>query len=387
MKIAVIGGKLQGVEATYLAHKAGWEVILIDKKRNVPAAGIADVSYQFDAVTQADELAAIINSVDMVLPALEAQDVLRSLEKIAGNVKCPLAFDRGSYTISSSKRASDQLFAKHSVLAPAYWPQCELPVIAKPSDLSGSHGVRKIHDIKKLTDLINTKDSGNWVVQEYLEGPSYSIEVMGYRGIPLTLQVTDLEVDESYDCKRVSAPTVLEQGLEEQFRHIAVKIAGIINLNGIMDVEVINHNGILKVLEIDARLPSQTPTVVYKSSRINMLEALRDVYVHNRLPVLPDKSWYQHKAVIYEHIRVSPDGIETLGEHIMAEAGPLSYHNDFFGADEVLTNYMSGCNTWVATLIITGPSRNEAWEKRCDVLDNILKYFRLPVYLDTVPYS
>ena len=26
MRIAVIGGKLQGVEATFLAHKAGWEV-------------------------------------------------------------------------------------------------------------------------------------------------------------------------------------------------------------------------------------------------------------------------------------------------------------------------------------------------------------------------
>ena len=31
MKAVVIGGKLQGVEAAYLAKKAGWEVVLIDK--------------------------------------------------------------------------------------------------------------------------------------------------------------------------------------------------------------------------------------------------------------------------------------------------------------------------------------------------------------------
>jgi heterodisulfide reductase subunit A-like polyferredoxin len=37
MLVAVVGGNLQGVEATYLARKAGWEVILIDKNSNAPA--------------------------------------------------------------------------------------------------------------------------------------------------------------------------------------------------------------------------------------------------------------------------------------------------------------------------------------------------------------
>jgi pyrrolysine biosynthesis protein PylC len=29
---AVVGGNLQGTEAVYLSKKAGWEVLLIDKK-------------------------------------------------------------------------------------------------------------------------------------------------------------------------------------------------------------------------------------------------------------------------------------------------------------------------------------------------------------------
>ena len=32
MLAAVVGGNLQGTEAVYLSKKAGWEVLLIDKK-------------------------------------------------------------------------------------------------------------------------------------------------------------------------------------------------------------------------------------------------------------------------------------------------------------------------------------------------------------------
>ena len=38
MKIAIIGGKLQGTEAVYLAKKAGFEIILIDRDAQVPPA-------------------------------------------------------------------------------------------------------------------------------------------------------------------------------------------------------------------------------------------------------------------------------------------------------------------------------------------------------------
>ncbi|HHY29297.1 MAG TPA: 3-methylornithine--L-lysine ligase PylC, partial [Syntrophaceticus sp.] len=52
-------------------------------------------------------------------------------------------------------------------------------------------------------------------------------------------------------------------------------------------------------------------------------------------------------------------------------AGCLNYNQDFFGADEALTDYVSGSTSWVATLIITGDDRSQAWEKRCRVIENI----------------
>ena len=48
MRVAVVGGKLQGVEVVYLAKKAGWQTLLIDKNPDVPATGLCDQFLQFE---------------------------------------------------------------------------------------------------------------------------------------------------------------------------------------------------------------------------------------------------------------------------------------------------------------------------------------------------
>jgi pyrrolysine biosynthesis protein PylC len=232
-----------------------------------------------------------------------------------------------------------------------------------------------------------------------VEGPSYSLEVVGVPGHYTALQVTDLEMDAGYDCKRVLAPTQLSSQQVAQFKKIAITIAEAIRLHGLMDVEVILHNGQLKVLEIDARLPSQTPTVVYKSTGCNILQLLAEYSLNNKkfcggpggsFSKAPPGGRRHHlltgvKGVVYEHIKVSSETIEICGEHIMGRAGRLHLHNDFFGADEAITNYAPNRTDWVATLIITGADRNEALEKRNRIIEGIKAYFQLAKYLDPYP--
>jgi len=89
-----------------------------------------------------------------------------------------------------------------------------------------------------------------------------------------------------------------------------------------------------------------------------MLNLLDDVYNRGYIgTVIP---WRGKKAVTYEHLLVTPEKLEISGEHMMADAGPLRYREDFFGADEVITNYEPGKNFWVATVINTGISRGSA---------------------------
>ncbi len=382
MRVVIVGGKLQGVEATYLAHKAGWEVVLVDRNSTVPASGLCDVFYQLDVTSEVVNLPRAIKTADLIIPALEDAEGLKCLKERAAREDIPLAYDAAAYAVSSSKKKSDFLFAKLGIPAPKPWPKCDLPVVVKPSNSSGSRGIRRINKLEELTALV-TSEPSNWVIQEFLEGPSYSLEVVGVRGDFVSLQPTEIVVDSQYDCKRVLAPAGLSSTINKEFKAIAIAIADALNLSGIMDVEVIFHNGTLKVLEIDARLPSQTPTVVNKSIGINMLELLYDVFVTGVIPTIVDV--HCERGVVYEHIKVSPGILEVWGEHIMANAHPLKLYEHFFGADEALTDFESGCSPWVATLIITGDSRAEAWNKRCQVIKNIRDYFGLTVYNDPVP--
>ena len=77
MRVAIIGGGLQGVEAVYLAQKAGWDVTLIDRRPGTPARGLCDEFVQCD-VTASGSTIAFWRMLDLVLPALEDSDASKA---------------------------------------------------------------------------------------------------------------------------------------------------------------------------------------------------------------------------------------------------------------------------------------------------------------------
>ena len=381
MLVAVVGGNLQGVEAAYLAQKAGWEVTVIDRNAVVPAAGLADRFTRVN-ITTAKDLERPLKGVDLVIPALENNDALTCLECWSQDSEIPFAFDPLAYSISSPKLKSDQLFARMDVPTPLPWPECGFPVLAKPSMGSGSQKVKVFNDSKNLQAFLD-ESVDEWVIQEYVAGPSYSLEVLGLPGRYLPLQITDLQMDAAYDCKRVLAPTELTPALISEFERISLSIAEAMVLKGLMDVEVILHDQTLKVLEVDARLPSQTPTAVFWSTGINILEMLADLFLTGGTPNRGDLN--SPRGVVYEHIKVTANGLEVAGEHLMSATDALHIQENFFGADEAITNYTPRRQEWVATLIISDKTRETAWEKRNRVISDIRQHFNLDGYQDLNP--
>ena len=383
MRIAVVGGKLQGVEACYLARKAGWQVRLVDRCPDVLARGMCDEFIGVD-ICREDDLDRVFGGVDLVLPALEDKEALDALLGFCAASGLPCAFDPIAYAISSSKIASDRLFAELGLPIPRPWPEAAFPLIAKPSGSSGSRGIRILRNRNDLIAAFpNAEALKEWVVQEYLEGPSYSIEVIGSDGGTVAFQITDLYMDADHDCKRVTAPTELPAALSTQFRRISMTIAEAVKLKGIMDVEVILNNGQLKVLEIDARIPSQTPTAVFWSSGLNLVEILGKTFLGVELP--SQSVQRRERAVIYEHIRVARGVLEVGGEHRMTQLSGLHVLPDFFGADEALTDYTPGRTKWGATLVVCDNDRNGVWQKRCEVLRGICRRFGIEQFLDPGP--
>jgi 3-methylornithine--L-lysine ligase len=380
MHVAIIGGRLQGLEAVYLAKKAGYKTLLIDKDHYVPAAGLCDHFLCLDLLAPSDHhqhhqlQAALEQDIDLIIPALENRSVLDTLTALSALTGVPLAFDPAAYDLSSSKLKSDRFFTELGLPQPLPWPEGTFPYIAKPSGASGSEGVRLLENEAELQRFLNETAAtpDQWVIQEYIEGPSYSIEVIGDGRRFIPLEVTDLYMDEQYDCKRVVAPSILNSKQQADFAALAVTLASTISLQGIMDLEVILHDQQLKLLEIDARLPSQTPTAVYHSTGVNMLELFASVFTGAGGPLQTPPSPPTHpRAAIFEHLAVKNGLLQTAGEHVIASAGPLSHDFDFYGADEALTNYKPGLTSWVATLIITADDRKAALNKRDEVVGRI----------------
>jgi pyrrolysine biosynthesis protein PylC len=150
-----------------------------------------------------------------------------------------------------------------------------------------------------------------------------------------------------------------------------------------MDVEAIYSREEFKILEIDARLPSQTPTAVYWSTNQNMIELLGNLYVPS--PIDRPPAGGTVRGVVYEHVQVCGHSLRFYGERIMSEGGPLRLQQSFFGADEALTNFVSGSDNWVATLVFCGRNSQRAWEKRNRSITRITQHLGIKDVVDSQP--
>ena len=106
-----------------------------------------------------------------------------------------------------------------------------------------------------------------------------------------------------------------------------------------------------------------------------MLQLLAELFLNQRIRIQPNIS--HPSSVIYEHVSVASNHLEIAGEHIMSGTDALHVYPDFFGADEAITNYATGRDDWVATLIIVEKNREAVWDKRNRIIADIRKKFNL----------
>jgi 3-methylornithine--L-lysine ligase len=301
----------------------------------------------FDVADRA-RLRQVISEVDLVFPAIEDTGVLTLLAEIATPLGKPVVLDLDAYQVSCSKLRSNALFDAIAIPFPRPYPACAFPVIAKPCFGSGSVGVRVFAQRPELEAFLADKRTEDWCVQQFVAGPSYSLEIVGRPGDYQTLQVTELFMDEIWDCRKVVAPAELPDDLEARFRAMTVAIAEALQLKGIMDVEVILADGKFYVLEIDARFPSQTPIAVYHSTGINMVKMLADLFLRGRFERVASAPV---RRATLEHVWVSRGQTRYPGEHVMSQYGPLHVEHDFCGAERAVTSFDGQGGDWVATLI------------------------------------
>jgi len=99
-----------------------------------------------------------------------------------------------------------------------------------------------------------------------------------------------------------------------------------------------------------------------------MVELLGELFLTGKMNI---DNADRPQTVIYEHIKVTEDRIEAMGEHIVSGIGPLQLSQGLFGANEVLTNFSPDLNEWVATLILKGRNLEEVLGKKEQTYKNI----------------
>jgi pyrrolysine biosynthesis protein PylC len=332
---------------------AGWETRLVDRKSAPPAKSLAGSFFTADLETMPEaELMELLEGFDAVLPALEDALVIERLSKLSASGKIPvLAIDPRAYKISSSKRLSKSVFRKLGLKAAAdYGPGAIGPLVVKPDGLSGSRGLLYFENSEALEKAIpGAAEREDLMIEAFLPGPQYSIEVAARQGRARAYQATKLEMDEKTGCRRVEAPSDLSGEQERQFARMAEAIALEIGLTGLMDLEAVLTSEGLFLLEIDARLPSQTPTAVWRSTGVNLLVELVGCFTAlSAAP--PEPGLLKAKAkVVYEHVLSRGGIVSRHGERVMASKGPLFLMPGLLGAEIALAS--EDPEDFVATLI------------------------------------
>ncbi|MCL2033090.1 MAG: 3-methylornithine--L-lysine ligase PylC [Methanomassiliicoccaceae archaeon] len=383
MRIGIVGGALQGTEAVFLSKKAGFETFVIDRKEQAPALSLSDAYEVLDVVKDQGAAERALLDCDAVIPACEEIEALTALERVMENSDIPFLFDMDAYSISSSKEQSNKIMAELGVPMPEPWPECGFPAIVKPSSQSGSIGVSAVSGDGEMAAALKTvRDLGDTpIIQEFVSGKSVSIEVIGGGGPARPYPTTEVVLDSNYDCKMVLCePDILPKDDDLLFADIGRRVADGIGLSGLMDVEAIYTKKGLRVLEIDARIPSQTPAAVWAATDINLLEE----FVFSATGKSTGRA-SRNECSAYEHYLVENNNLFTCGEKAFGKIKGPRFEQRFFGSDEAITDYSPGKDVWRATVINKGKNAAEVLEKRKRFISNAMEECELEEYIDRSP--
>lgn len=199
------------------------------------------------------------------------------------------------------------------------------PCIMKPIDNAGSRGVVLCHDedmLKKEYEYSRREArNGAVIIEEYLQGPEFSVEVMVIEGEPYVLQITDKMT--------TGAPHFVEMGHSQPSRECkenqekigglacrAVKAVGI--PCGPAHVEVILTAQGPKMVELGARMGGDciTTHLVPLSTGIDMVKCTIEIACGMQVDISP--KFKKASAIKYfetpSGILVSIDGVEEAKE-------------------------------------------------------------------------
>ncbi|MDE7247560.1 MAG: ATP-grasp domain-containing protein [Lachnospiraceae bacterium] len=334
----ILGASALQVPAIKKAKELGYRIILVDYDENAVGFALADVKLVVSTLDQEEVYRqALIYKPDVVItstsdgPVRTAAYVNEKLGK-----RPDLSYENSlCATIKSNMR--DRL-KQCGVPIPEYYEvkdfesfseavdQLNGYCIVKPADNAGSRGVvllnaaeselapGDIHEIKNRTYCYSRDNSrgGTVMVEEYMQGPEVSVEVMVVEGEPHILTITDKYITpppyfvELAHCE----PSRLDTEIQERIREVAaqaVRAIGIENAPAHVEVKVTEDGP--KIVELAARLGGDfiTSKLVPLSTGIDMVGASVLLATGEKPDLTPTRK--QGAAIHFIHAEESQKGV------------------------------------------------------------------------------
>ncbi len=381
IKIAIIGGKLRGIEVAFLAKMAGIYTVLIDKDKLTPASGLCSENYVFDVEKKESALLSIMKNVDIVIPAVENKNVLRAIEEMCREIDLKVAFDFTAYDITAARIKADLLIKEENIPRLAYYPDAKPPYVLKPAVGNRRRSIRMVDTYENLEFLMSRKDSPeSWIAQEYAKGPVFSVEITGKPGDYSANEIAQLYLESDFDSDMVDCPAELDTDQNKIFTENALSLAEKLQLTGIFGVEALKVDDGLKIMEINAIFPSQTPIAVFYSTGINIVVELLSVFADEKMSkklsnIINDR-YENNKYVVLEDFQFFNKKPTFKGESCLRKAGPLKIMMDFFGSDYAITDYIDDDHEWQAVFINISDTQSRLIEKRILSREALLEHCR-----------
>ena len=306
-RLLIIGASVLQLPAILKAKEMGFHVGVADY--NPEAVGIPYADEYFNVSTIDVEgvvRTALVFRPDGIM-TLATDMPMRAIAAASAACGLPgISFETA--VKATDKAAMIKAFDEHGVEHPWYFvaeghaefekvlDKASFPCIMKPTDNSGSRGVVLAHDRAELKHAYeySHKESrgGAVIIEEYRQGPEFSVEVMVIDGEPHVLQITDKLTTGAPHFVEMghSQPTGQCEINREKLSDLAIRACRAVGIGcGPAHVEMILTGDGPRMVELGARMGGDciTTHLVPLSTGIDMVGATIDVATGKKPDISP----------------------------------------------------------------------------------------------------
>lgn len=301
-KLLVLAAGILQIPVIQKAREKGYYVIAVDDDPNAPGMALADKAIAPGGLMNEEKMVAIAK-------AEKVDGVIHPCSEVAMNVMGRINDELGLCGISkeiairaTNKHLMREAFEKYGAPSPKsiltkdegdawaiFSKKFDTNAILKPSRNSGSRGIAKVvkgiskneFDALYRRALDESRDH-QVLIEQFIEGPEFSVEVIVWKGEPYVLAVTDKKTTEAPYFVELghNQPSVYPEEIQQKLKDGAMagcKALGLTYCAAHCELKI--QNGEAYLMEIGARMGGDfiSTELTHLSSGIDMVAATIDV--------------------------------------------------------------------------------------------------------------